>query len=404
MSSIVVLSSFYLGAPSANGICARNLMESLRSDGHEVAVVCYETAGFSNEAETESIYTIPQPASAVTHNCIERVVRTARVLLGSTKPILARNTVSDFLTKLEEIHKKKKIDAVVAMFFPLETVEAMCRFKATNDGVKTIIFELDSIGDGVSGSRVNILYNRAYKRWLDKCYQIVSKTVIMQSHKQYWLRLFGKKNHNRLVVSDLPVLLDKTARERNENKVIKMVYSGAIEKRYRSPFYLLSVLGNLEKSIAFEFFFFSKGDCEDAIAEAAKSIRGIRQCGYVKTEELEKVMVDADILVSIGNSYSNSVPSKLIAYLGYGKSIIHFSSQKEDVCKQYLAKYPLALIIDQSKEVEENAKAIVDFIKTVQGSTVDYDTVKKLFVKNVPSYSASIIKDTIEGRDMDFGK
>lgn len=404
MSRIVVLSSVYLGTPSANGICARNLVTALRAEGYDVDVVCYENQSPREGEEKESGYTIPQPMVKQSHGFVEKFFHVVATVFGSLKTILNTETVSFYLKRLREIHQNNPIDAIVAMFFPFESVEAMCRFKAENNQVKTIIYELDSVGDGVSNSSTLFLLGKKYKKWLREKYRTASGTVVMRSHEEYWRRLFGGEFSEKLYVTDLPVLKDKTAEAKSDNSQIKMLYSGAIEKRYRSPSYLLSVLGDLERKMPFEMYFYSKGDCEEEIAEASKRVHTIKQFGYVSPEKLENATLKTDVLINLGNTFSNSVPSKLISYLGYGKPIIHFSSQKDDVCINYLKDYPLALIVDQSKPKEYSADEIVEFINSAKGTTVSGVVLNEAFYMNFPRYSAQIVDKIIKQQNAGAAK
>ena len=108
---------------------------------------------------------------------------------------------------------------------------------------------------------------------------------------------------------------------------------------------------------------------------------------------MEKIILNTDILVSIGNAVSNSLPSKVIDYIAYGKPIIHFSSQKNDVCKNYFDKYPLALVIDESAPVNHACDLIKEFIAENKGKKVSYDTISKIFYRNEPQYSANMIME-----------
>ena len=110
---------------------------------------------------------------------------------------------------------------------------------------------------------------------------------------------------------------------------------------------------------------------------------------------MDKAIARADILVSIGNSISRSVPSKLITYLSYGKPVIHFSSQKDDVCVQYLDQYPLGLVLNEWESVEENACKLCGFIQKVQTMTVEFSEIANTLWMNTPLYSAELIEDAI---------
>ena len=399
MRRIVLLSNRYLNIPSANGICARNLVNTLRNKGHEVFVICYENKTLIDEIDQEYIYTIPEPNQNIHHNTIEKVIRTIQVMSGSTKPIIDEELTDTYYKSLCTIDGRKKIDAIIAVYFPFESVEAMRRFAIDRKDVKTFIFELDSVGDGVSKKHwLYDIYNWAYEKWLNKVYSQINYIFIMQSHVDYWKARFGAHYSNKMVPSDIPVLVEKHSTPKAQEKSIesiKMIYSGLIEKRYRSPSYLLSVLEMLSRRIDYEFAFYSKGDCEDEIAKVKSKVQGIHQCGYVTPNELDRAISESDFLVSIGNSVSRSVPSKIISYLGYGKPIIHFSSQENDVCNEYLREYPLSLIINSEDSIEISVQRITDFISLHLRDTVDFSLIQKIYYENTPEYSCDLISSIL---------
>ena len=395
MSKIVILSTFFLDIPSANGICARSITAELIKMGHEVDVVCFDKDTLSIDPFADHIFTIPQPKRKENEVVFKKCGRFAGVLMGIKSSLFDNRLVELYYKKLTEINSKNEIDVVIAMFFPLESVEALRRFKSGHRDVKTMIFELDSIADGVSSTGYLSIANRSYKKWLEGVYKTVSNTIVMKSHEKHWRLWFEHKNKDKLVVSDLPVLFEKLSKCTTTDDSVKMIYAGLIERRYRSPSYLLSVLSGLSVRMRFEMSFYSKGDCEDEIADAGRKIKNIKQYGYVLPDELEKATTSADVLISLGNSFSNSVPSKLISYLGYGKPIIHFSSQKADVCSDYLSNYPLALIVDQSESVSFAIDSIVEFIRNTKGKHVSCEYLRKTFAMNYPSYSADIINQCI---------
>ena len=396
MSNIVILSTLYLNIPSANGLCARNLAEAFRRMGHKVFVVCYDKDTLEDEPDRDCILTVPQPVNNI-RNPFQKIVSTSKVILGSIEPLLKENLVNSYYKKLCEINKMANIDAIVAMFFPFESVEAMCRFSSEYPKTKTFIYELDSVGDGVLDLVTKKVYNRVYVNWLREKYRSASFVIVMNSHKKYWINQFGNDFACKMRLADLPII---TKQQVNTNVVnnstIKMIYSGIIEKRYRPANYLLSVLQELEKKIDYEFSFFSKGDCEKDIAQTAKKVKSIKQCGYISPNELLKITSNADFLISIGNRVSRSVPSKLISYISYGKPIIHFSSQIDDVCKEYLLKYPLALIISQNDSVEKSVERIIQFISETKGKVVSFSRILELFKENSAEFSCDLLNELIE--------
>ncbi len=397
MNKIAVLSTFY-SETSANGICAKNIVTELKKAGHIVDVICYETRCQKTEND-ESIHSFTCPKKqkkTIFSRLFFKIQLAFKLLFGIGEPVFNKSLITNYYNILSQLKNTKKIDTVIAMYFPAESLKAAVKFKKKNPNVKLLNYELDSVGDGVAAkSKMFSFTNRIYEKWLKKAYADVDSVIIMHSHINYWMNTFGKMYSDKLRITDLPVLYAKTQFSSTRSECISMVYAGVIQKKFRSPSYLLEVLYEISKTLDFKFDFFSKGDCENEIAEAAKKIKGISQSGYIPQDELQKVISNSDFLISIGNSVSRSVPSKIIDYISHGKPIIHFSSQKDDVCNEYFDKYPLALIVDETQPVTYSCTEIIEFINKNRGKTVDKEEIKKIFFMNDPAYSAKIISDII---------
>ena len=389
MSHYVLISTIYIDKPSANGICAQNLVKALEDSGNSVDVICYH----SDEPHKANIYTVP----SICNNDEGSLIGKFRSLSRLVYPKFDNTLIDNYLQQLSTINEKRKIDCIIAMYFPFESVEAVYRFKKKYDDVTAIVYELDSVGDGIAQSGIQGWITKSYERWLMRSYLKFDAIFVMKSHEQYWRTVFGKKYIDKLQVADIPVFTRKTTKDSDscKQKTIKMIYAGLIEKKYRSPSYLLDVLRIMKNDIEYEMQFFSKGDCEEEIQIVANDTGKIIQNGYVEPDVLEYAIQDADFLISIGNSVSRSVPSKIISYLSYGKPIIHFSSQKDDICKQYLQGYGLALIVDQTESVEKSAAIIREFINKNRGKTLPYDTIRKKLYLNNPAYSAKVMSSIV---------
>lgn len=398
MKKILFLTSLYMNKPSANGICAKNITEQIKNKGYEPYIICFDTQVKTDlhQLNKEHIYTISNCDTAHKKNrLISKIIRGKQIIGEIINPTINKKLAVRYYEKAFELCKQKNIDTVVSMYFPLESVTVIPKLKKNFSNIKTIIYELDSVGDGVaSKSYYRKLMIHTHNRWCARNYRFADTVIVMQSHEQYWKKIFGKKYGLKLKIADIPMLTSQIAIKTKENLNMSFVYAGLIEQDYRSPEYLLKLLKRLNKTLNFTFDFFSKGDCEDKIAEVAKEVVEIRQNGYVSEKVLHKAIYQADFLVSIGNSVSRSVPSKIITYISYGKPIIHFSSQKNDVCNEYFDKYPLALIIDQSRDIEYNSEKVIAFAKNMRGKTVVFSDIKKLYPLNNPAHSAQLIDET----------
>lgn len=348
MGNILLLCTDFFGTPAATGLCARALAKELESQGHHVGIVSVDSdevirARFGGAKEISVPYKKPKPAGTP-RNIIVKAWRFGKLLLHTFYPKYNKDIVKKTTNIVKELCRKNQIDAMVSVYFPLFTVLSGYKIKKHNRNIKFVVYELDSVADGIaSGGKWHKLVEISYKRAMAQIYKLADRVIIMKSHETHWLKEH-KAFSAKMQVSDIPVLVapDVTSVNRKDGEV-HLLYSGALSSSYRSPEMLIEAFTGIDCD-GWRLDFYSKG-C-DAELKAAE-MRDGRICshGYISKEELDAITMRADILVSIGNKVSNSVPSKIITYMSYGKPIIHFSLQENDVCLEYLTKYPAVLII-----------------------------------------------------------
>ena len=393
---IIVLTSIYLGKPSANGICAHNIVNELVNRGYYVDVICYESKEIYTKEDYVNIFTIQYDNKR--KSMFKRVVERIQMIFGSSSFATNKCLVKMYYNRIMEIISHEfQVEAIIGMFFPLEAIEALYRVKR-KFGIPTIFYELDSIGDGIAKTQINTALDKAYGKWLTKMYSNANYIIVMKSHRDYWNETFGKMYSSKVRFADIPVLkFNKTHSSYNRNNCIVMVYSGLLEEQYRSPRYALKTLEACKDilGVHFKCLFYSRGDCEDFLAEYSVNHQFVIPKGYVSPDVLETVFENTDVFISIGNTSSNSLPSKLIAYISYGKPIIHFTNQNSDICVKYLENYPLALIVNQQVSLTDNARSIYDFLKKVKDKQVDKDYIDDMYEMNTPRYSCDLIEECI---------
>lgn len=400
MKKLLILASNCYENASANGICAKALNTALCEMGGQTYIIGYgDQTSVMDRGGKQERFTVKQaelkkaPSSGLAAkfslliSCIRRAI----------SPALDDRIVRDYYNLALEIYKTYEYDAIVAILFPLEFTKAARKLKKGLLGVNYLIYELDSVTDGIQGgSRLNGLFQMAYKRYMRRQYAAADHVFIMQSHMEHVKKVYPRFL-DKFIVTDLPVLTEhvfpKTGRRGDE---INFFYTGILDGGYRSPEKVLSVFESAADKPDWRLHFYSKGNCEEMIGAAARRDRRIAQHGYVPPEQLELAAADADFFISIGNASSNSVPSKLISYLSYGRPIIHFSLQENDPCLNYLEKYPLALIIRHDEQKEQCRKRLTDFAAQARGKSLSFAQVKGIYYMNTPEYSAKLILDRTE--------
>jgi hypothetical protein len=118
----------------------------------------------------------------------------------------------------------------------------------------------------------------------------------------------------------------------------------------------------------------------------------IRYLGVLKGEDLAKNYAETDVLINIGNSVDNQMPSKIFEYISTGKPIINIYKSPECPTLKYLTRYPLALNLSET-DLQNKAAEVQTFIKTNKTNRVPAEEIQKTFEANTfESFAAAIAK------------
>lgn len=296
-------------------------------------------------------------------------------------------------------------DAVIGMALPVDTVLTGIK---CNDFV---FYELDAISNNPTnnGFVKSLLKRRVFR--IEQLVMDKSALIIhMDFNKEYYSKESFSKYRKKSVYASIPNLIDFSIENEGNNKdkeFLLLSYFGTLMRNFRNPEYLIRLLESLSKQIPVRCEFYSRGNCEDILAEAELKNPGvIVPMGYVTPEEVVLAQNSADFLLSIGNSLSGedrSLPSKILEYIAIGKPIIHISGGANDSALAYLKKYGLACIIDPNHDHDDNVASILSFIKNNAGVRVPFERVRQLFPENTPDYTADIIERFLNDR-MPLGK
>jgi len=305
--------------------------------------------------------------------------------------------------EMELIHNS---DAIIVCHQPYEVVRAAVRYKKKHPGVKMYLCVFDPIASEVDKNLSyswKILFPLA-KRAETQAFKCFDGIFHMECNKIHYQSKRFQNYFKKFHYLDFPVMhnLGKPSAQSEcyLNQSIKMIYSGKLSFKYRSPDYLVQVLKCVPQTVEFKMNFYSKGDCEDFLTDLSEQNNRFSACGFVAKIELDAVMEEADVLVNIGNKYSSMLPSKLLSYFEQGKPVIHVSNQSGDACLPYVKKYPLGLVVYESDPIEVSAEYVTEFLCKTYRQRVSSEEVCSLFYRNMPEWSAKEIVKVIQ-RDSD---
>ena len=189
--------------------------------------------------------------------------------------------------------------------------------------------------------------NRSVEKRVFRNAQTVS--VLTKSIQKRYSKLYPESRH-KIAVN--PNLLnyerDTNSSLFQENKKIRLVFVGTLNRKIRNPDYLLQIFEMLLQTKIGEklelHFFGSVNYCIDRFVSYQKLVRkSILLHGPVSREKAIQAMYSADILINIGNTNPYQEPSKVIEYASTGKPIINVVTIQNDSSALVLEKYPAAM-------------------------------------------------------------
>ncbi len=210
--------------------------------------------------------------------------------------------------------------------------------------------------------------NRAVERKIFRKAQAVS--VLTKSIQEKYSGLFPQSSH-KITVNPNLLYYNKDTKSSlfQDNKKIRLVFVGTLNRTTRGPEHLLQIFEMLlqtEIAESLELHFFGGIDyCEEQFIPYQELMsKRIFLHGRVSRKDAIRAMYSADILVNIGNSNPYQEPSKVIEYASIGKPIINIMTIHNDSSALVLEKYPAAMNIfcPMMKRKTEQLDKLIKFI------------------------------------------
>lgn len=114
--------------------------------------------------------------------------------------------------------------------------------------------------------------------------------------------------------------------------------------------------------------------------------------GPLPFHRAQEEMAKADVLINLGNTVVNQLPSKIFDYFGTGKPVVQIAARMDDPANEYFTRYPLALI----QGPEDTPEKLADWLEGIKGERISYTAAARLFYENTPAAVAQALLDGLE--------
>lgn len=394
---------------SANGLCAKAVIDELTKRGHDVVWVCNREV--SDSSDLPSVYYV-----RIKPRCIDILLARFEGNRMATKIAIAVNRVGMLraLRSWPLISKRysKRVsravaaaslnaDVVIGTYTQIDAIIASHEAKKSNPRLRFIAWYLDSLtgGHGPRFLDAEEIEQRG-KRWNRQLLENADAVVAMESSRRFHEEhCCDEPWFDKLRFLDLPLLdINETLglplnAEPSKTKII--VYAGTLPEGIRSPEFFINVLSFIpDESIR---VLFVGDETNRTLIEARAKDGRIEMRGRVPHKEASRLLASADFLLTLGNRLANMTPSKIFEYMALRKPIIATYPIDSEPSLPYLERYGDALMLDERGDPSTAAAQLVGYLDA-DHEPISFDELKTRFWNNTPSAFCDLV-ETIGGKD-----
>ncbi len=376
MKHVLFISENFWISDSADKNCTLHLIDGLSNAGYQIDVFSH-TYMNNSEDENNKNYSLHyffekeqlfiDNYLCKNRNLLERIISKILVFLVNKIGIYCQKRMQ--YKKFLELNKNNKIDYIISVYCPVFSNEiAYYIYKKTKK--KTFLYFLDP--HTYNYQYKNFVFKSNFKtrsedekRWA-KCAKgiIYSKGIVEENLRNNF------NPYGNLPFIDITLPNFKIERNRFENidkEKTVLIYTGKFYENIRNPDALISILGILDKNkYVVEFY----GECCEYLNKHYEKLpECIRLMGIVGSEKCKEVLDSADILINVGNTTPNQVPSKVFEYISTGKPILNIINSENDISLYYLNMYPKVYNFKSGEAVDLNL--LQDFLSDTSQISVE---------------------------------
>ncbi|MBQ6532013.1 MAG: hypothetical protein IJI33_03355 [Solobacterium sp.] len=298
--------------------------------------------------------------------------------------------VEDFLYHAERLVDIPSFDVILSCSFPFESHVCAGRL-AEKYGKKWIAYYLDPFAtnplfpDAHMTARI-----RTEEEVLRKCDAVLLTYPAMDVYQQNGVAIDVEKTVQVYLPGIRPIIR-KDVNLWQDNVKNRSVFVGNLYWDIRDPMHVIECYRELGEAYHIYFIGGVGGEDREAIL-LEKGISGIPNVHFIEPvsrELAEQYLLQADVLVNIGNLLDNLIPSKVLDYLSSGKPVLNFYKREDCTSTAFFRSYPNAASFDDRNIPYAGVKNFLEHAQHMR--TLDYDEIRRLY----PDYSVSNVREII---------
>lgn len=395
MRILFVLNNTY-NSSDANFNIALTIMRELQRNGHEIIALgntdCLEVPSTEElngiqyvrfyHNENRRFILLLRKYSERKYNRLRKaaglVLHPLAFLSALRYYILPQNTFENkYVENIEKIQKEQNVDIIISVSNPYITALATAKSIVS---CKLLEYQLDphAYKQLLNKKSKKLLYEESYV--YDKMDKVLVTDLMYEENKTNVL----SKYLNKMEPINFPNIKRLELKQCNndivfDKKCVNCVFVGYFYDDIRNPKFILDVFDKLEnKNIVLHIV--GGGSTELLKIYSDNLDNRLILHGRVPLDNAFNAMLNADILVNVGNTISNQMPSKIFDYISSGKPVVNICKLDDCPTLKYSQKYPLCLELFENNGITNKIiKDFESFCLENKGRKIEFEVIKELY-------------------------
>ena len=325
------------------------------------------------------------------------------ILMPRTISYRIHNNEEPYVVELRKWLKKNvsNYDVVIAAcspYYPLKVASEI------SDKVPVVYYKIDpvatiTLSDNPNNDDLYATVENEIK--FDNCAsRIITTDVIFK----YYNQLPTKVNADKVLLLNYPNIVERKLSSKENNIVsgfdkskMNLCFIGKFYSDVRNPEYLFNLMEKLRGTNIVLHIIGSMGDCANMIEESMNNgATNIKYHGIVPPNVADDIMLQADVLLHVGNAVDSLMPSKILDYISSGKPILNICKIPTCPTLPLMERYPLGMTVNESDEITEKLlDSITHFCTTSKDKSIPFDQIHQLYYDSTIDYVGDRFNDVI---------
>ena len=293
-------------------------------------------------------------------------------------------------------------DVVIATCSPYYPLKLAAEI---SDRIPVIYYKIDPVATAPLSNSLNkdtkLVTIENEIAWDTCASRIITTGVIFK----YYNQLPTKVNADKVLLLNYPNIVERKLSNNANNSIVdsfdktkvNLCFIGTFYSNIRNPQFLLELMDKLRDTDIVLHILGRMGDCLAMIDKYTSCNSNVLYHGVVPPTVADDLMLQADILVHVGNAEDAYMPSKILDYISSGMPILNLCKIPTCPTLSLMERYPLGITIyeyeDLTNEILSQVEAFCEDNKCKQ---LAFDTIHELYYDSTIEYVGEEFNKVIE--------